>query len=206
MFTGIIRELGTIESAAANNSSKTFIVLTDSEFISKVNTGDSISINGACMTVEEKTGNSFKFTSVAESLGKTNLGELKAGSKVNLESSLTMSSVLDGHMVSGHIDCTGKINEISADGDSHEFFIEFPAQFSAFIIYKGSICINGISLTIAEITNELENSTEIKIAVIPHTFENTNLKLVKEKDIVNIEFDIIGKYINRKIHLNNIKI
>lgn len=202
MFTGIIKELGNIISIKEGKNASTFIVKADPNFIEKAKIGDSISVNGACMTVENKTSDSFTFTSVSESLKKTNLSDLKVSDKINLEGSLTMSSALDGHMVSGHVDCTGIINELYKDSETCELFIQFPAEFSAYVIYKGSICINGISLTIAEITNEGEDFTEIKVAIIPHTFENTNLKSAKVKDKVNLEFDIIGKYINRKIQLN----
>ncbi|CAN5483561.1 riboflavin synthase [soil metagenome] len=199
MFTGIIRNLGEVLSSAQKNDDATFVIIVENNFIDKVRIGDSISVNGACMTVESKTKDTFNFTAVSESLKKSNLGILKTGDSINLESSMTLASVVDGHLVSGHVDCTGIISEIGFNGTSHEFFVRFPAEFSKYVIYKGSVCLNGISLTVAEITDEGESDTEIKIAVIPHTYENTNLKYARQKDYVNLEFDIIGKYISRMI-------
>ena len=199
MFTGIVREVAIVSSINTKENSSSFVLNADEEFLKDIKDGDSISVNGACMTVESKTENSFNFTAVFESLNKTNLGLLKVNDPVNLERSMTLSATVDGHLVSGHVDCTGKVSEISKSDEGWELYVRFPAEFSKNVIYKGSICINGISLTVAEITDEGEDHTEVKIAVIPHTLENTNLKDIKEKDIVNLEFDIIGKYINRML-------
>lgn len=198
MFTGIIQETGVVKSRTSQCDSIKFSVQPLSQkFLTGIKTGDSISINGACMTVEEKLKNEFEFTTVKESLGKTNLGLLNLNESVNLEKAMALNSKLDGHIVQGHVDTTGIVKRINKLKNSHEFFIEFPSNFSDNIIYVGSIAVNGVSLTIAEIVKESSKKILIKIAVIPHTFDSTNFNKLKEHDIVNIEFDMMGKYVKR---------
>ena len=198
MFTGIVQDQGKVKSNSAKGDSIKFVVVPLSKsFLEDINTGDSISVNGACMTVEKKTGNQFEFTTVNESLSKTNLGLLKINDILNLEKAMTLNSKLDGHIVQGHVDATGKIKKIIELKDSWEYFIEFSSKFRENIINIGSIAINGVSLTIANILKETSRTILIKVAIIPHTFNVTNFKLLKEKDIVNIEFDMLGKYVKR---------
>lgn len=197
MFTGIIQDTGRILSADNKGDSKKFSVYVQEEFLHGVKTGDSISVNGACMTVESYSKDNFEFTTIAESLSKTNLGKLQTGSYINLEKSMTMNSKLDGHIVSGHIDTIGLVDKVIENEDSWEFFIKFSNKFSDNVIYKGSIAINGVSLTIAEIVKEGNKNTTIRISIIPHTFNHTNFKFLREGDIVNIEFDLLGKYVKR---------
>lgn len=200
MFTGIIQDLGKVKSKIQNGDSIKFTVEPDSKkFLKDVKKGDSISINGACMTVTKKSKVKFEFTTVAESLSKTNLGLLKEKSVVNLEKAMTLKSKLDGHIVQGHVDTTGIVEKIISKKDSSEFYIKFSASFRENIISVGSIAINGVSITIAEIVNETPEDITIKTAIIPHTFEVTNFKLLKVKDVVNIEFDMLGKYVLRKV-------
>ncbi|MEP7146630.1 MAG: riboflavin synthase, partial [bacterium] len=130
-----------------------------------------------------------------ESLQKTNLGSLKVEDCVNLEKAMTLNSKLDGHMVQGHVDITGIVKKINKKNNSREFFIAFPNSYLDNIIYVGSISINGVSLTIAEIIKSEENEVLIKLAVIPHTYNVTNFNMLKVNDPVNIEFDMIGKYV-----------
>lgn len=197
MFTGIIQDTGRILSADNKGDSIKFSVYVQENFLQDVKIGESISINGACMTVESYSKDSFDFTSIAESLNLTNLKDLQKGSYVNLEKSMTMSSKLDGHIVYGHIDSIGLIDRIIENEDSWEFFIKLSNKFSDNIIYKGSISINGVSLTIAEIVKEGHKNTTIRISIIPHTFNHTNFKFLREGDIINIEFDVLGKYVKR---------
>jgi len=197
MFTGIIQDVGRVSGVLNKGDSKGFTVTVGSDFLSGVKTGDSISVNGACMTVEEYSSDTFVFTTILESLKKTNLGDLKDGYYVNLEKSMTMNSKIDGHIVSGHIDTIGLVDKVIENENSWEFFIKFSNKFSDNVIYKGSIAINGVSLTIAEIVKEGNKNTTIRISIIPHTFNNTTFKGIKEKDVVNIEFDLLGKYVKR---------
>ena len=197
MFTGIVEGMGKIESVNDRGDSKKFSVSVEENFLNDVRIGDSISVNGACMTVEEYSSTNFQFTTIKESLSKTNLGNLIQGSYINLEKSMHMNAKIDGHIVSGHIDAAGLVDKIIENEDSWEFFIKFSNKFSDNIIYKGSIAINGVSLTIAEIVKEGNKNTTIRISIIPHTFNHTNFKFLREGDIVNIEFDLLGKYVKR---------
>ena len=172
------------------------------DFLASTNIGDSISINGACMTAEMVTENEFEFTTIKESLSKTNLGLLQTGDKVNIEVAMTMNSKLDGHIVQSHVDTTGTVEEIKPLENSYEFFISFPSKFRQNIIYVGSIAVNGVSLTIAEIVSEDNDKVTIKIAIIPHTYEVTTFGNLKAGDKVNIEFDMIGKYVQRIMNKN----
>jgi riboflavin synthase len=198
MFTGIIQTKGKVISKTHEGDGIKFTIQPDNAgFLSGVNVGDSIAINGACMTAIDIAENTFSFTTIKESLSKTNLGELFEGSFVNLETAMTMNSKLDGHIVQGHVDTTGTVKDINKLENSHEFFIEFPAVYHSNIIQVGSITINGVSLTIADIMSEDENNILIKIAIIPHTYEVTTFSELKSGNKVNIEFDMIGKYVKR---------
>lgn len=198
MFTGIIQDTGKVVSKVKRGDSLIFIVQPFSKtFLSDVKTGDSISINGACMTVEKSSDENFEFTTINESLNKTSLGFLIDDDEINLEKAMTLNSKLDGHIVQGHVDTTGIVSKISKLEDSYEFFIEFPGEFHENIIHVGSIAVNGVSLTIAEILNDNSKKITIKVAIIPHTYEATNFHLLKVNDKVNIEFDMMGKYVKR---------
>ncbi len=214
MFTGIIQDLGRVIYKSVKQDSIKFTVKPlINDFINDVKAGDSISVNGACMTVEKvRHRNSllekstFGFTAISESLGKTNLGMLKKNDLINLEKSMTLSSKLDGHFVQGHIDTTGIVKKVMLKNDSREFLIELPSKYKDNIIYVGSIAVNGVSLTIADILKEGSKYILIKVAIIPHTFKFTNFQFIKKNSIVNIEFDMIGKYIERIISNKNNKI
>ena len=205
MFTGIIQNIGEIISETPNGDSIIFgISSIESDFTNGLRSGDSIAVNGVCLTVTDIQSNIFKFTSVKETLLKTNLGELTKGNFVNLEKAMSVDSKLDGHLVQGHVDTTGKLLDIIKNIDSHEFLIEFDSKFGDYIIKIGSISINGVSLTIADIVEENENKIIIKIAIIPFTFQKTTFQYLKINNSVNIEFDMMGKYIKR-IFENSIK-
>ncbi|MFZ1321355.1 MAG: riboflavin synthase [Ignavibacteria bacterium] len=205
MFTGIIQNIGEVVSDTTTGDSIIFeISSVESDFTNCLKSGDSIAVNGVCLTVTDIAENTIKFTAVKETLIKTNLGELRKGSHVNLEKAMSVDSKLDGHLVQGHIDTTGKVVEIIKNIDSHEFLIEFDSKFRDYIIKIGSICINGVSLTIADIMEENENKIIIKIAIIPFTYIKTIFQYLEINNSVNIEFDMMGKYIKR-IFENSIK-
>ncbi len=148
------------------------------------------------MTVEKISGTNFEFTTIIESLRKTNLSSLEINDLANIEKPMTLNSKLDGHIVQGHVDTTGILEKIVSKKNSHEFYISFSSMFRDNVIYVGSIAINGVSLTVAGI-NDTAKKVLIKIAVIPHTFKATNFSNARKGDKVNIEFDMIGKYVKR---------
>lgn len=199
MFSGIIETTGIIKDKVKRGSGIAFeIETTDKNFLKGIKAGSSIAVNGACMTVEKFNKTVFEFTTVKESLSKTNLGLLDKGSYVNLEKPLRLDSFIDGHLVQGHVDITGKIEKIKDVKNSREYFISFSKKFKNFIINTGSITINGTSLTIADIVKQGKKSIIIKVAIVPYTLEHTIFKYNRENDVVNIEFDMIGKYISKK--------
>lgn len=191
MFTGIIQEIGKIISAQSRDENLVLTV-SSSKLSEKLQIGSSIAINGACQTVTDIKRDSFTVEAISETLAKTNLGSLKAGSKVNLESSLTPQSLLDGHIVQGHIDCTGRIINISQQGGSVLFTIDYPPDFDRFLVPKGSVAMDGISLTIVN-----SEKNRFTVAIIPLTLSSTILSEKNTGDVVNLEFDIIAKYIEK---------
>ena len=191
MFTGIIEEIGKVaEFSKSSNGAK--LKINCAIVLGDVKIGDSISINGCCQTVVNIGSNWFEVDVSYETLKVTNFSKLKTGEEVNLERALTLQSRLGGHIVQGHVDCIGKYIDVKKLSNFYNLYFEIPKDMTKYIVKKGSIAINGISLTIADIT---ENS--FYAAVIPHTFENTNLKNLKFNDIVNIETDILGKYVEK---------
>ena len=198
MFTGIVTDtVKVIRTTPKGDSIRFLIAPSKKTYLKDRRKGDSIAINGACMTIERINNNRFEFTTVNESLSKTNLKDLEIGSYVNLEKPMKLSESLDGHIVQGHVDATGTVYKINKLKDSWEFFFKFPIQFKKNIIYVGSISINGISLTIAQIVKETKKSVIIKVAIIPHTFSATNFKYLKPGDRINLEFDMLGKFVMR---------
>lgn len=167
-------------------------------FASEVHIDESISVNGVCLTVVSFDDEAFHVQCVDETLRKTNLGELKEGDPVNLERSLTLDKAVEGHMVQGHVDATGTITNIHKEGSDLLITVRFPDEFSDYIVGRGSISIDGISLTVAR-----ENDNECTVAIIPYTWDHTNLNSKKEGDAVNLEFDIFGKYIVKYLRKYN---
>jgi len=196
MFTGIIEAVAIVKEVISNGSNKTFWI--ESHLASQLKPDQSVSHNGVCLTIEEIKGNLYKITAIEETLAKTNLREWKVGSIVNIERSLTLSSRLDGHFVQGHVDATGVCLSKTEKRGSWEFEFEFPEKFAELVIEKGSICVNGISLTAFDVKTK-----SFKVAIIPYTFEHTNIKIINTGDKVNLEFDILGKYLARKMSLQN---
>jgi len=190
MFTGIIETVGTVHSVETHGTNKTFWI--QSPISHELKIDQSISHNGCCLTVEEIVNDLHRVTAIEETLEKTNLSQWKPGDLVNLERCLIMNGRLDGHIVQGHVDATAVcIDRKTLDG-SWEYRFEFPKKFARLVIEKGSISLNGISLTIFNVKR-----SKFDIAVIPYTFEHTNIQSVNVSDKVNLEFDIIGKYIAR---------
>ncbi len=201
MFTGIVEEQGKVVKKTKINEGFKFRVRSK-QVAKKLAKSDSVSINGVCHTVTTKSKTEFDFVSMHETLKKTNIGELNAGDEVNLEGSLTMNKKLGGHFVAGHVDDTGivtKVKQIKAvkkkDSDNWEYRIKIHKKHAKFVIYVGSIAIDGVSLTVAEVTKPKGNYFEIKVAIIPYTYQNTSFGRYKVGDRVNLEFDFLGKYV-----------
>lgn len=194
MFTGIIEATGIVKDVIPNGSNKTFWI--ESSLSSEFKVDQSVNHSGVCLTVEEISGKLHNVTAIDETLQKTNLNSWKPGTIINLERSLSLNSRLDGHFVYGHADTTGIcLNRKEKDG-SWEFEFQFPKKFAELIIEKGSVCVNGISLTAFNVKKK-----SFSVAIIPYTFEYTNIREVKPDDAVNLEFDIIGKYLLRRLSL-----
>lgn len=196
MFSGIIESIGVVSKIESTQTNKTFII--ESHLSSELKVDQSIAHNGVCLTVEGFDGTSHRVTAVEETLKKTNLGTWREGQKVNLERCITLSSFLDGHLVQGHVDCIGKVLKIENREGSHNLTVQFPKEFAHLVIEKGSITINGISLTAFDVTNE-----SLMVTIIPYTWEHTMLHALAEMEEVNLEFDVIGKYISRKLALQS---
>jgi riboflavin synthase len=189
VFTGLIVEMGEILSLQ-NRSGGAVLTLKSHEVAADAKIGDSISINGVCLTVVSRSGNELSFDLSRETLRSTNLGSLKKGERVNLEPSLRSDARMGGHFVTGHIDTTGKIRSRNHIGDMLQFDIEAPAEVTTFLVEKGSVAIDGISLTVVDM---LEHG--FTLVIIPHTEKLTTLGFKGPGDTVNIEADILGKYV-----------
>lgn len=190
MFTGIIETLGEVEAIKVDGSNVHFTIA--SVISRELKIDQSVSHNGVCLTVVALDENTHTVTAIAETLEKSNLGQLKVGDKVNLERCMQMNARLDGHIVQGHVDQTAaciKVNEL--DG-SWEYRFKYNASLGNVTVEKGSICVNGISLTVVN-----SKTDEFSVFIIPYTHEHTNLHQVHVGDTVNLEFDIIGKYVAR---------
>lgn len=190
MFTGIIEATGIIKDILTDGNNKTFLI--SSIMANELKIDQSLSHNGVCLTVEDVKEGFHQVTAIAETLAKTEVNNWKRGGVVNLERCMQLNGRLDGHIVQGHVDCTAECIAITEKEGSWEFTFRFNKKFASLIIEKGSITVNGISLTCFNLTRE-----SFTVAIIPYTFEHTNIKTLRVTDLVNIEFDILGKYINR---------
>jgi riboflavin synthase len=197
MFTGIIESTGTIKEIITTGTNKSFWVA--SPLAQDLKIDQSLSHNGVCLTIEEIKDNMHRVTAIEETLIKTNLDSWQKDDIVNLERCMQLNGRLDGHIVQGHIDCTATCIEITAKDGSWEYSFSFPGEFAGFIIEKGSVTVNGISLTCFDVTH-----TSFTVAIIPYTFEYTNMSYLKKADIVNIEWDVVGKYVSRIIQLKSV--
>lgn len=190
MFTGIIEATGKINSAEKNGSNKTFWIA--SSLSNELKVDQSISHDGVCLTVEEIANNMHRVTAIEETLSKSAINLWKKNDTINLERCMQMNGRLDGHVVQGHVDAIATCIDAEEKNGSREYRFQIPAEFTHLIIEKGSVCLNGISLTAFDI-----KFNSFKVAIIPFTYQHTNINAVKRNSIVNIEFDIIGKYLAR---------
>ncbi|MFL2565483.1 MAG: riboflavin synthase [Parvicellaceae bacterium] len=192
MFTGIIESIGKVKNIEKDGKNYHFTFQSDISKNLKID--QSVAHNGVCLTVTSQNNMEHQVTAIYETIQKTNMNSLKIGSLVNLERCLKIGDRLDGHMVQGHVDDTVVCNKINEEDGSWRIGFEGENLNEKLIVDKGSICINGISLTVAKI-----NKNFVEVAIIPYTFENTNFKQLKINDMVNIEYDILGKYILKNI-------
>lgn len=197
MFTGIIEAMGTIEKIETRGTNKTFWI--KSPLSCELKIDQSLSHNGVCLTVEQVTAEAHQVTAVQETLDKTSLDTWKPGDMVNLERCLQLHGRLDGHLVQGHVDATARVTDIQDRNGSWEFSFSFPPQFAHLVIEKGSISLNGISLTIFDVS-----SSQFTVAIIPYTYGHTNLSRLRVHEPVNLEFDMIGKYVQRSLSLQQL--
>lgn len=194
MFTGIVESVGTVREVTRRGADALLAIGTSMD-LAAVRVGDSIAVSGACLTVVTVAKDTFSADVSAETLAKTTLKELKAGDRVNLERALTMSTPLGGHFVLGHVDCVGDIRERKERSNSVIFGVEVGEEAGRYIVQKGSIALDGISLTV----NQYEKD-RFYVNIIPHTARETTLGFKKAGDRVNVETDILGKYVERFVH------
>ena len=190
MFTGIIETIGRVIELKKDQDNLHLII--ESDISNELKIDQSVAHNGVCLTVVAIADGTHTVTAVAETLNKSNLGKLKEGDFINLERCMQMNGRLDGHIVQGHVDQTGICTEVNDRSGSWEYSFRYDPSQGNVTVEKGSICVNGISLTVV---NSIENS--FSVAIIPYTYEHTNMQHIKKGDTVNLEFDIIGKYVAR---------
>jgi riboflavin synthase len=191
MFTGIVEEMGSVKELRRDAGAARLTISADVVLGNTV-VGDSICVNGVCLTVVDLTNREFSADIAMETLKITNLGELRSGSKINLERALQLSARIGGHLVSGHVDAIGRIRNKREEGNGWRFFLDAPENVLRYVIKKGSIAIDGISLTVADV-----DKSGFSIAIIPHTAKLTTLGFKSAGESVNLESDIIGKYVER---------
>lgn len=197
MFTGIVTDVGKITSVSGN-ADKKFVISTSFD-MSTVDIGASIACGGVCLTVVEKTSDSFTVDVSQESLRVTSLAGWVVGSEINLERSLKVGDELGGHIVTGHVDCVGRIAAFDTVGDSIKMDITIPAEYRHLVAAKGSVCVDGASLTVNTVS-DTENECEFSINLIPHTQAVTSFRNSESGDKVNIEFDVLARYVARLQH------
>lgn len=197
MFTGIIEATGTVEKIIQSGTNKTFWI--NSPVSHELKVDQSVAHNGVCLTVEEVKGTEHRVTAVKETLEKSNLRNWIKGDLINLERSLLLDARIDGHLVQGHVDTTAICSNIKNENGSWVFQFSYFEKYAPLIIEKGSIALNGTSLTVYDISKD-----SFSVTIIPYTYNFTNFHQLKVNDFVNIEFDLLGKYILRNISLQNI--
>jgi len=190
MFTGIIEKTGIIREITPSGSNKSFWL--SSPLSNELKVDQSLSHNGICLTIEEIKEGMHKVTAIAETLSKTNLNYCKPGDLINLERCVILNGRLDGHIVQGHVDTVVQCTERISRNGSWEFTFAYDTKFAPLLIEKGSVCLNGISLTVFNLTDH-----QFTVGIIPYTFDHTNIKNIHINDHVNVEFDMIGKYVAR---------
>ncbi|NIK90945.1 riboflavin synthase [Mangrovimonas sp. CR14] len=196
MFTGIIEDLGIVKDISQEDSNMHITI--ECSFTNELKIDQSVAHNGVCLTVVQINDSLYTVTAIDETLNKTNLRSLKKGDYVNLERAMKLGDRLDGHIVQGHVDQTAQCKNIENQDGSWIFTFEYDATLNNITIEKGSITVNGVSLTVVN-----SKTNEFSVAIIPYTLEHTNFKNLKEGDQVNLEFDVIGKYVNRLMEKRN---
>jgi len=191
MFTGLVREVGEVGWLRRTDQAVQLLIEAP-RTADRVRIGESVAVNGCCLTVTAHRDRQLMFDLLQESLDRTNLGALRPGDPVNLERALRVDGRLGGHFVQGHVDCTAEVLGTEEKGPDLRLDIALPAEFARYLAFKGSIAINGVSLTVAEIGND-----RFTVWIIPHTLEKTNLGDLEAGDLVNLEFDILAKYTER---------
>jgi riboflavin synthase len=193
MFTGIIEEVGRVTGIAQENGNRRLTVAA-SRLNQELKTGDSIAVSGVCLTAVEITSQSFSADLAAETWKRTSFSRIKKDALVNLELPMRADGRFGGHIVQGHVDATGKFLALDRVQEAEDYWlrIEIPADLARYVIFKGSLCIEGISLTVAKV-----EGTKVTVAIIPHTVEMTNLKSLKPGDPVNLEVDMVAKYVEK---------
>lgn len=192
MFSGIVQETGKILSCREASGGKRFVVSCSKELSACLERGSSVSVNGACQTVDMFESNSFSFFSSAETLKRTNFSALRNGKRVNLERSLRPTDFLDGHIVTGHVDGTARLKTADKCGEGYSIELEIPVELLKYVAEKGSLTVDGVSLTVNNVTNNY-----VGLMIIPVTYQDTALSDLKTGDKVNIEVDILARYLER---------
>jgi riboflavin synthase len=195
MFTGLIEEVGSVIAARADDRGAQLQIAAP-EIAKKIRTGDSVAVNGCCLTLSSQRGDQLIFDLLEETIARTNLRALRPDAPVNLERALFANGRIGGHFVQGHIDCTSPILAFEERAGDHRLEVELPAEFAHYVVSKGSIAINGISLTVAEVLPK-----SFVVWIIPHTKSHTNLDRAKAGDLLNLEFDILAKYVEKMLSL-----
>lgn len=196
MFTGIIEEVGTISKIESSGGNIDFTI--KANLADELKIDQSVAHNGVCLTVVDITNDTYKVTAIDETLNKTNLNQLKEGHQINLERGMKMNAHLDGHIVQGHVDQIATCERAETKDGSWEFTFSYDPKLKNVTIEKGSITINGVSLTVVN-----SKLNEFSVAIIPYTYENTSFKTLQKGDIVNLEFDVIGKYVKRLMEMQS---
>jgi len=196
MFSGIVETIGRVVNIVADGSNIHFTI--QSSFTEELKIDQSIAHNGVCLTVVAILGAEYQVTAIEETLNRSNLGELKIGDEVNLERCLKLTDRLDGHMVQGHVDKMAQCAQVEDLDGSWKFTFTYAPDPQHITVPKGSICVNGVSLTVVDSERD-----SFSVCIIPYTFDHTNFKNIKRGDVVNLEFDIIGKYVMRYLAIQN---
>ena len=194
MFTGIIEDVGSLVRCEAGDRGIRLYIQT--HLASELVPGQSVAVNGVCLTAAKCFDDKFEVTAIPETLRKTNLGELQPGARLNLERALEIGTRLDGHMVQGHVDAACRITQVVNSDGERRYTFKLPAEFASLAIHTGSVAIDGISLTIAHL-----HRLQLTVAIIPHTYEHTNVQTWTVGGRCNVEFDVLGKYVARQLKI-----
>lgn len=197
MFTGIIEEVGRIETVTPLEGGRRFRIA--NSFASALDVDESVAVNGVCLTVVAQDADAFEATAIEETLSKTSLGELTERDGVNLERAVPLGGRLDGHLVQGHVDATGTVDSVETLADSHVVHIRYPESFAPYLIPRGSIAVDGVSLTVARLDDP---PGTFAVALIPHTWDHTTAAGWTPGTRVNLEFDLVGKYVLRNAQVS----